>query len=130
MIKLMNILRESTEQKGYSWLNPDGKFIPIKYSHGSDARNIRWNWVQNKNNFVDKEDHIFELWKLGWQRITNSEWMKKIFTHNELHPPNPLQLRALINLAIESESEYVEWDGGDVGEKILWSSHDTLEEEA
>ena len=134
VIKLKDILKEGFDdempnKKAYSWLKPDGTFIPVKYSHGSDAHNIRFRSFPNKNDFDPKDDHILELWKLGWQRITNSNWMKSIYSHNEKMPPNSRQLKSLKDLAIELNADKVEWDSGN-NEKVLWSSHDALQEKA
>ena len=106
MIKLKDILFEGFDdemgdKRAYSWLKPDGTFLPVKYSHGSDAYNIRFRSFKNKNDFIPRDDHIMELWELGWQRITNSNWMKIIYSHNEKMPPNPKQLKALKDFAIE-----------------------------
>jgi len=105
---------------------PNGTFIPIKYSHGSDARNILWQATKNKNDFNDASDHILDLWKLGWQRITNSNYLKELCTNNSLHKPNQLQKRELINLAIELESNKVTWDN-DEEDTVIWSSDDVME---
>lgn len=133
MIKLKSILKEgfdnelSSDTRGYSWLKPDGTFVPVKYSHDSDAYNIRFRSL--KNEFDPKDDHTLELWKLGWQRITNSKYLKSIYANNDKFPPNTHQMKSLKDLAIEINADKIEWDRDGI-EKILWSSNDTLQEHA
>jgi hypothetical protein len=123
VIRLTNILKEiESDEKykkmAYSWQKPDGHFIPIKYSHGSDA----WQLLGKPDN----TDGVVELWKKGWQRITYM--VPVLYAHSEFQRPNDKQQAALIQLAMNLGLERVEWDGGDVGEKILWSIHDKLQE--
>ncbi len=123
MIKLVNILKEieSKEQLkklAYSWQKPDGTFIPVKREHGLDAL---------KHVGGDpKDDNVVILWKRGWQRIFY--YGTDLNVHNEFYQPNDKQKVRLIELAIQLGFEKVEWDGGDKGDKILWSVHDVLEE--
>lgn len=128
MIKLKNMLKEmeSNLEFTYSWQKPDGTFLPVNYSHGSHAYEIMLKKSQGKD-FDHGGDHIMGLWKLGWQRITSIR-PTGIYANNEVMAPNNVQKKALIDLAIELNYQKVEWDGGDK-DAILWTSHDTLEEE-
>lgn len=102
-------------EKTYSWLTPSGRFIPIHYSHGSDA--MKFTGTVN--------DPIMAAWKKGYMRITNIG--NELFVHNEVMPPNDKQKANLIDLAKESGKEYLKYDYGD-DYKVLWSIHDTMEE--
>lgn len=121
MIKLTDILKEDERERlrkqAYSWQRKDGTFIPIKYSHGSDA----WRMLGQPTN----TDTVNELWKRGWNRI----WFNvhTLFCHNELMPPNEKQKTALIELAMALGLQEVEFDAGE-GSQILWSVHDKMEE--
>jgi hypothetical protein len=116
-----DVLEENDEERhkklAYSWQEPDGNFIPIDYSHGSDAL------IYARGDA--KDDNIANLWRKGWQRITY--YGRAIYANNEFHLPNDIQTRKLIELAMRMEFEKVEWDGGEKT-KILWSVHDILEE--
>ena len=116
VIKLLQLLKEviSAERKCYSWQRPNGMFIPIKYSHGSDAVPFTG----------DVKDPIMSAWKQGYMRIVHIG--DYIVAHNEVVPPNDKQTKALIDLAMETGDTYVEYDGGN-NSKILWSSYNTLE---
>ena len=79
MIKLKSLLESRPEHKIYSWKTPEGKFRPIKYSHGSDAFDIT----------KDPNDPIMQLWKRGWNRITfNGTYL---MAHNEVQMPTERQ---------------------------------------
>ena len=123
MIKLANILLESVDIASYrySWQLPNGKFIPVKYSHGSHAFQILKRLDPNTN---PKDDHIMELWKKGYNRITHMG--NVLLCHNEIKPPNDKQKKELIDLAIEVGDDFVEWDSGN-DSKILWSINDITE---
>lgn len=122
MIKLTNIINEIGDEllkkKAYSWQKPDGDFIPVQYSHGSDAFKI--------GGGKPNEDHIMNLWKKGWQRVTFSKPLG-LYAHNEVMMPNEKQKARLIELAQELELEKVEWDAGE-DYKVLWATYDFLEE--
>lgn len=115
MIKLTYILKEAIDisRKRYSWLTPYGTFLPIKYSHGSDAVKFTG----------DVKDPIMTAWQKGYFRIT---FMGSILiAHNEVMVPNDKQKASLINLAVETDAEKIEYDGGE-NQSIIWSIHDTL----
>jgi hypothetical protein len=124
VIKLTNIINEISDEllkkKTYSWQKPDGTFIPVEYSHGSHAFKI--------NGGQPNEDHIMNLWKKGWQRITSSAFLSCLYAHNEVMKPNDRQKSRLIDLAKELQFEKVEWDDGEGSYNVLWSIHDVLEE--
>ena len=122
MIKLKDILNEIEERdtsNAYSWQKPDGTFVPLKHDHGTDAHNYRFHAAKNKNDFDSSDDHIHQLWRMGWQRITFSDYLKSIYANNELMEPNEKQKGQLISLALELGSEKIEWDGG-AKHKIIW----------
>lgn len=123
MIKLINILKEAKAKnyrdEAYAWQKPDGTFVPIEYSHGSDA----FKYVGGD----PKADHTVILWKKGWQRIAYSPSLLIIYAHNEFYPPSDTQIEKLIELAKKRDFQKVEWDGGKKN-KILWSIHDALQE--
>jgi hypothetical protein len=121
VIKLVEILKEIEDEKGraYSWQKPDGTFIPIDYSHGSDA----FKHLGGPHSVSGTADHILMLWRRGWQRITYMT--PTLFAHNEFQPPNEKQKVKLIELALELGLNKVEWDGGEK-ERILWTINDTL----
>ena len=89
------------KKKCYSWLGPDGKFMPVKYSHGDDAYAI----------VKDPKDPIMELWKRGYMRITNIG--DELMCHNEVKPPNNKQFRELKDLAMEVGMRVVKYEYGD-----------------
>jgi hypothetical protein len=124
MIKLTNILKEiddsADRQKykkmAYSWQKPNGKFIPIKKSHGTDA------WKAGGS--MPNTDYVDKFWKMGYNRIWYN--VHTLFCHNEHMIPNDKQKSALIDLAINLDLQEVEYDGGEEA-KILWSVHGVLE---
>ncbi len=123
MIKLKQLLESTNSEKyRYSWQLPSGKFSPVQYSHGTHAFKILS--ILNPG-WDPKNDHIMELWKKGYNRIVNSG--NTLLVHNEIKPPSDKQKKALIDLAIECNDEYVEYDSGN-NSKILWSIHDLLTE--
>lgn len=115
MIRLLQLLKETIDcgRKRYSWQYPNGMFIPVAYSHGSDAVKLSG----------DVKDPIMAAWKKGYMRITHMG--NGLIAHNEVMPPNDKQKQALINLAMETGDVEVEYDSGE-DMKILWSIHDTL----
>jgi len=116
MIKLKSLLNEmDVARKRYSWQYPNGMFIPVKSSHGQDAYKLTG----------VNDDPIMSLWKKGYQRVV---FMGNVLiAHNEVIPPNDKQRQALIDLAIETGDNMVEYDGGEKN-AILWSANDVLEE--
>jgi hypothetical protein len=116
-----DVLQESSDEEkykkmAYSWQRPDGTFIPVRYSHGSDA----WEIAGKQPN----TDYCMIFWKRGWNRIWYN--IHTLFCHNEVQFPNDNQKAALIDLAINMNLEKVEYDSGN-NSKILWSVHDILE---
>jgi hypothetical protein len=116
MIKLKDILKEG-RKNSHCWLSPSGRVIPVHGTHDLTARFI--------SPGDSKHDAIMDLWKKGYLRVT---WMYdgSLVAHNELQLPNVKQLSVLKNIAMDGEHEKVVYDGGDRGEKILWSVYDTL----
>lgn len=116
MIKLLHLLKEiyKVERKIYSWLTPSGAFLPIKYSHGSDAAIFTGN----------AKDPIMDAWKKGYMRIIYMG--DTLVANNEVCPPNDKQKRVLINLANESTFiNKLEYDGGE-NSHLLWTINDQL----
>lgn len=107
-----------------AWQKPDGNFLPIKYSHPSDALD----YVGGD----PRGDATVVLWKRGWNRVTSgmTDAGKTIFVQNEFSIPNDKQKSELINKAEELEYVEVVYIGSDDGKpRTIWSKHDVLQEE-
>ena len=116
MILLKTLLTEAIDiaRNRYSWLTPDGKFLPV--INGSHAE-------YGYKNIIKSTKVIDEMWKMGYMRVCFMGAV--LMAHNEIMPPNDKQKKALINLAIECGDTAVEYDYGD-DYKTLWSVHDTI----
>jgi hypothetical protein len=113
---------ENARKEAYSWQKPDGTFIPIKYSHGSDVHRMR----KLNPDFDNKDDHTLDMWKMGWNRITFIA--HTLYVHNEVRRPSDKQKSALIDLAIRAGLREVSYEGLEgVNNVILWSKDDVLE---
>jgi hypothetical protein len=115
IVKLATLIKEALDiaRKRYSWLTPYGAFIPVKYSHGSDAVSFTGN----------QKDPIMSAWKKGYIRVVFNG--NVLIAHNEVMPPNEKQKSKLIDLAKETGDYSIEYDSGK-NQKILWSIHDIL----
>lgn len=111
LIKLLESIDPA--RKRYSWQYPNGMFIPVKYSHGSDAVKI--------TGVID--DPIMAAWKRGFMRITHIG--NVLYAHNELMLPNEKQKAALINLAIDTGDVEIVYDNG-TNDSVLWSKNNSL----
>ena len=128
MIKLKDIIKEIQEPPAEyveAWQKPDGKLLPVKYSHPSDAIN----YIGGD----PRADAVVVLWKRGWNRITSGmmkDCKKVLYSQNEFSQPNDRQKAELINTAKENNFDEVVYTSSDDGKaRILWSKHDVLQEE-
>jgi hypothetical protein len=106
-----------------AWQMPDGKLIPIKYSHPSDALELVGG--------DPRADATLVLWRRGWNRITTGKEAhgKVLYSQNEFTPPNDKQKAELIHVAKEKGFVEVVYTSPDDGKpRTLWSKHDVLEE--
>lgn len=120
IILLKKLLTENSEGRfrAHSWLSPHGNFIPLQsMDHHGVARIL-------SRGEEDRKNPIMALWRRGYQRLIYDG--DKLYTHNEMSPPNDVQKRNLIQLAKEEGFSEIFWDYGD-DSKLLWSAHDVLE---
>ena len=106
-----------------AWQKPDGSFLPIKYSHPSDALD----YVGGN----PRGDATVVLWRRGWNRVTSgmTNEGKTIYVQNEFSIPNDKQKSELINKAQELDYVEVIYIGSDDGRpRTIWSKRDTLQE--
>jgi hypothetical protein len=96
---------------GHSWLDPNGNFNHLSggKSHGDFAR------MTGKT--IDK------MWSEGWLRVVYINNM--LYAHNESMVPNPRQIAALKDAAIENNFTHVIYDSGD-SERVIWSEYDKI----
>ena len=113
----------------YSWLTPEGTFIPVESGsdHGIEAHMII---LKNKKlqirlgkdlGSVRNGDKINYLMNNKFQRITY--YGDDLYSHNPKFPPTNKQLFALKNIAIENQMRFIRWDNED-DDKILWNNLD------
>jgi hypothetical protein len=105
------LVREAASQgrKAESWLDPNGNFHPILYSH--------FEWAAKRGKTME------EMAQDNWLRVTTG-W-KELMIENALYVPiNGLQRQALIDLAIESKryEKIVDYTGE--REQVIWSIKD------
>lgn len=118
VIKLKSIINEIVRhhENLYSWLSVDGRFFPVKGKvHGEAARDI----------IGDYTTHNIEtkMYRMGFVRVTYEN--DEMFAHNELHPPSDKQRRKLVDLAINTNINYIYYDKGEHFIP-LWSSFNKL----
>ena len=118
MIKLRILLMEAIDiaKNRYSWLTPDGQFIP--FWGASHAEYAQKSILKNQSKTV-----IEDMWKMGYMRVCFMGAV--LMAHNEKMPPNEKQKQALIDLAVECGDAAVEYDYGD-DYKVIWSINDTI----
>ena len=126
MIKLKKIILENLDalqDLRTSWQLPNGEFKPARHRHDFCAVDILKALGRSDANFTTANA---ELFKLGYIRVRNSQ--NVIYINNNGAQPNKKQLKALINLAIETSTDRIihELDGKKF--KILWDKTDMLEE--
>lgn len=124
MIKLKSLLLEHPNE--YSWLSPNGTFYPT-HDHVRTAKQILTTLNAHKD--AIEYSPYESLWERRYQRITNmyNADGTEIYTHNPYYPPNPIQERVLINMAIENGCSGVFYEKA--GQKFitLWDKNSQLE---
>lgn len=128
MIKLKSLLVENRRKRSHCWMDPNGRIIPVRDTHDSDARTILNPKPLTYNPRDYNDDPVVELWKRGFLRVTYM-YDGSLIAHNEVHPPNDKQISVLKNIAVEGEHSKIEFDNGKDKPKILWSEFDVIQEE-
>lgn len=108
------VIHESSEHL-YSWLTPDGTFLPIQANHGNTARSF----LIHKG--YHESDVFGEMFRRHYFRILFDNY--DLYCHNNLYMPSLKQLSALKNLAIENNIKCIKWDN-DEEDRILWCNDD------
>jgi hypothetical protein len=101
-----------------SWLTNNGEFKSVMGAgnhHYLDA--IKYTKLKN--------DPMGKLYKKGWQRVVCGS--NSVYTGNQYSKPNNIQLRKLIELAIELDRKEVVWENRNGKYQTLWSKDDVLE---
>jgi hypothetical protein len=93
-----------------SWLSPDGTTHPAGYRHDT------WALVRGKT--------PESLMEQGWHRV--QYYGDELWTNNPHGPPNPRQLKALTDLAVEHGMSVVMHDD-DEDNRVLWSAKDKMQ---
>lgn len=98
---------------GHGWLDITGKFHDLP-----PGKDHKWFADQLTNN---QPEPITVMLELGWQRITYIT--KDLYTHNPFMKPNPKQMQALIDLALEKRMDQVIWDNEN-NDRVIWDKND------
>lgn len=110
---IANESNESNENL-YSWLSPSGKFYPIP----DDSNHAKYGLkILNDLNVIPKHNVYYDLFKLGWQRITFLN--RIVYSNNSYHKPNKRQLKELIDSTLLSGKTSIMWDNEE-DYKQLW----------
>lgn len=124
LIQEILLLNENERDNSYSWLNPDGMFFSVKSTHFDSAEKITGIWGSKS---------FYELFKQGWQRISNCRSDKNgsftLYTNNEYFEPNYKQKKKLIELAEKFGFDEIVFEAKEGHYKTIWSAHDILQEE-
>jgi hypothetical protein len=143
MIKLKNILNcsnvivlENTayahRNNLYSWQLPSGEFIPVKLTeeHYVAAIKILTNYFNinlHDGNYTKTVNVFNKMFSLGCMRITAND--QDIYMENNIKIPTRIQLKKLINLAVDTNRKAIIYDNHRGNrDKILWSVENRLEE--
>lgn len=140
VISLSNIIKEISEKRSNrSWLSPDGKFFDTSdkfgqiISHETAAMDILDDYlgyeIRNQNRANEMPSTI--LFKKGWQRIamgSEGQFSPKVMhCNNPYRRPNSIQMRELIDMAIEYNIGKIMYDDGTSKgyvRNVIWDKQD------